>query len=775
MAAQGPPTHGSVLLNRTPVSGAAVPTHGQPASGPGGIRAGLIGGAGGGTPIVLNPQGTGRAMIRVPGGGGLSRAPPTQVPAAITSGRNIVISQPGMRPGQPGSTITVPLQTLQGLQPGQGIPTGQAGHLLVKTDNGQYQILRVGQGGAASVATSVATTMGAPSLAPRAPLPLRPGMSVAVTSSVGLARPTMVTSSLASSMRPPNTSSLSTSVAPAASTTASSTAGGGGGGGGSGGMGQQMTPDMAKLKCKNFLATLLKLASEQPPNVAKNVRNLIQGLIDGHVEPEVFTTQLQRELNSSPQPCLVPFLRKSLPFLQSSLRQGELTIDGVRAPPLVNSNMATMGHSPGMVSSAANPTAPGSLRNVRLHTARSIQQQQQQQQQSGPTSLPHHPPLPPPQVLQTRPALPGMIRHPGPHPGQPTASPSHRSASINVLQQQLIQQQQQRLAQQSGQNRQPMAVLKSTIAPTPATPSTPRLSGPAPVTPSLVKGLPGNMPGLARPPTLPPPKLAVPPSVKEKRSSSTFSTAGDEDINDVAAMGGVNLAEESQRMQGVTDMIGTQIRSCKDETFLQTGQLHQRIAKICRDKGLEEPSSEVIALVSHATQDRLKTLLEKLSVIAEHRMDVIKLEGDHYEISQDVKSQLRFLNDLDRLERRRHEEAEREILLKAAKSRTKTEDPEKEKLKAKARELQRLEEEQLRHEKANNTALLAIGGSKKRLKLDDSFPSGGRLGGPGGGPGGSMPPRSRTKRVHLRDLLFLMEQDKALKRSPLLWKAYNAS
>ena len=97
-------------------------------------------------------------------------------------------------------------------------------------------------------------------------------------------------------------------------------------------MGQQMTPDTAKLKCKNFLATLLRLASEQPAGVAQNVRTLIQGLIDGAVDPEVFTTKLQRELNSSPQPCLVPFLKKSLPYLQTSLRSGELSIEGVRAP-----------------------------------------------------------------------------------------------------------------------------------------------------------------------------------------------------------------------------------------------------------------------------------------------------------------------------------------------------------------------------------------------------------------------------------------------------------
>lgn len=55
---------------------------------------------------------------------------------------------------------------------------------------------------------------------------------------------------------------------------------------------------------------------------------------------------------------------------------------------------------------------------------------------------------------------------------------------------------------------------------------------------------------------------------KERKSSSQFTSqqysddkmAGDDDINDVAAMGGVNLAEETQRILGSTEMIGTQIR-----------------------------------------------------------------------------------------------------------------------------------------------------------------------------------------------------------------------
>lgn len=52
-----------------------------------------------------------------------------------------------------------------------------------------------------------------------------------------------------------------------------------------------------------------------------------------------------------------------------------------------------------------------------------------------------------------------------------------------------------------------------------------------------------------------------------ERRSAQFSQsfvddkmAGDDDINDVAAMGGVNLAEESQRILGSTEMIGAQIR-----------------------------------------------------------------------------------------------------------------------------------------------------------------------------------------------------------------------
>merc|ERR1711936_1446032 len=203
------------------------------------------------------------------------------------------------------------------------------------------------------------------------------------------------------------------------------------------------------------------------------------------------------------------------------------------------------------------------------------------------------------------------------------------------------------------------------------------------------------------------------------------------------------------RILGATDNVGTVVRSCKDETFLQTGLLHQRITRICKEKGLEAPPAEVISLVS------------KLSVIAEHRLDIIKTEGP-YEVTQDIRGQLRFLEDLDKMEKKRHEEAEREMLLRAAKSRTKTDDPEKEKIKAKAKEMQRDEAERIRHQEANRTALEAIGGPKKR-EFGEIDPKMGTS---------NVPLRTRTKRVHLRDVMFLMEQEKDLKHSGLLFKSY---
>ena len=68
-----------------------------------------------------------------------------------------------------------------------------------------------------------------------------------------------------------------------------------------------------------------------------------------------------------------------------------------------------------------------------------------------------------------------------------------------------------------------------------------------------------------------------------------------------------------------------------------------------------------------------------------------------------------------------------------------------------------------RHEEANKTALEAIGNMKKRkFGETDSKAT----------PGGLSSLKQRTKRVHVRDLLFMMEQEKSLKHSNILFKSY---
>merc|ERR1719427_1982290 len=465
---------------------------------------------------ILVQQGAGMAQQRgqvlqqqgqVAGGQPIRQQLP-QVPANQAGIQRVVINQPGIRPGQPGSQITVPLSTLQALQAGQGIPTGQPGHLLVKTETGQYQILRVGppgQGGQTTTATPVSVPQnltGQPT-----PSPVRPQLAQSSPSPRPPSQPTpqprLPTAPVARqpvAQQPPANSANS--------------------------MGQQMTPDTAKIKCKNFLATLLRLASDQPESVARNVRALIQGLIDGRVEPEVFTTKLQKELNSSPQPCLVPFLKKSLPYLQHSLATRELTIEGVNPPSI---------HQIGKLPPAMTVSAPAG--------------------QSRPPSSLTPMSAPPHSVMG------GQVR---------TNLPNQPQTRIGSLPQ---------------------------ARPTFARPGFPSLPT-APLRPGVGGQYSGGLGQGLQHTLLPPPKGPQAVIRDKKSGNNAYSAAGDDDINDVSAMGGVNLAEEANRILGSTDNVGSVIRSCKDETFLQTGLLHQRITRICREKGLDAPTQEVISLMS---------------------------------------------------------------------------------------------------------------------------------------------------------------------------------
>uniref|UniRef100_A0A3Q3JL76 Transcription initiation factor TFIID component TAF4 C-terminal domain-containing protein n=1 Tax=Monopterus albus TaxID=43700 RepID=A0A3Q3JL76_MONAL len=265
--------------------------------------------------------------------------------------------------------------------------------------------------------------------------------------------------------------------------------------------------------------------------------------------------------------------------------------------------------------------------------------------------------------------------------------------------------------------------------------------------------------------------------------SPTQHASDDDDINDVASMAGVNLNEESARILATnSELVGTQIRSCKDEAFLHPGLLHRRILETAKKFGVTDVPMEAVTFISHATQSRLRTVVEKVSAIAQHRLDSCK-DDECYEQFADVRSQLRFFEQLERIEKQRKDEQEREILLKAAKSRSRQEDPEQARLKQKAKEMQQQELAQMRQRDANLTALAAIGPRKKR-KVDS--PGQSQRGQTAWAEGASSAPRQasstpstssrqytrqRITRVNLRDLIFYMEQERETTHSLLLYRA----
>lgn len=697
---------------------------------------------------------------------------------------------------------------------------------------------------------------------------------------------------------------------------------------------QRNSLDNTKEKCRKFLTNLIELSKREPKPVEKNVRTLIQELVDANVEPEEFCERLERLLNASPQPCLIGFLKKSLPLLRQSLVTKEITIEGINPP---SANVAFSGSPLTQIPAQIRPVTQTLVSQAGMHgqtqirmlTTQSgmptvnrvgqttirpatpvriqtpIHQQQQAQLTTTVTGGPRHitaqqirpnaiggttvghttivqtsqqlpqtisttpPALLPirapagtaitrtPATLQIRATTPTIvsratsvasvggattvttktIRGQTPASVAAVAAAAAAAASGSTA----TQVKQVTAISNSSIAASPGLVVTGGTQPLPAlalsssavatlnsagnsnSNSASIISTSIPASATVVGG--GSSVVLSNSGTMAvtinnnsststpiinkagsgaksqnssagskkkagatavvsSADLADPNSAAAKKAAASMQSSfyqhhvsssmyGDDDINDVAAMGGVNLAEETQRILGSTEFVGTQIRSCKDEIFLHMPALQAKIRGIIARHGLEEPSSEVAVLISHACQERLKNVVEKLAVIAEHRIDIIKVDP-RYEVTKDVRGQIKFLEELDKAEQKRHEEQEREMLMRAAKSRSKTEDPEQAKLKAKAKEMQRAEMEELRQRDANLTALQAIGPRKKpKLEEGAATPITPGTSGIGAASGkASTPLRPRIKRVNLRDMLFYLEQEKESCRSPMLYKAY---
>ncbi|EFB22324.1 hypothetical protein PANDA_009063, partial [Ailuropoda melanoleuca] len=503
-------------------------------------------------------------------------------------------------------------------------------------------------------------------------------------------------------------------------------------------------------KCKNFLSTLIKLASsgKQSTETAANVKELVQSLLDGRIEAEDFTSRLYRELNSSPQPYLVPFLKRSLPALRQLTPDSAAFIQQSQQQP-PPASQATTALTAVVLSSSVQRTAGKTAATV--------------------TSA-----LQPPVISLTQPTQVGVGKQ-----GQPTPlviqQPPKPGALIRPPQVTLTQTPMVALRQPHSRIvlTAPQQIQLNQLAPLPV------------VKPAVLPGTKALSAVSAQ---------AAAAQKNKLKEPGGGSFRDDDDINDVASMAGVNLSEESARILATnSELVGTLTRSCKDETFLLPAPLQRRILEIGKKHGITELHPDVVSYVSHATQQRLQNLVEKISETAQQKNFSYK-DDDRYEQASDVRAQLKFFEQLDQIEKQRKDEQEREILMRAAKASTCTslsraapcpgqEDPEQLRLKQKAKEMQQQELAQMRQRDANLTALAAIGPRKKR-KVDSPGPgSGTEARRPRPSPGSAVPgssgvgtprqfTRQRITRVNLRDLIFCLENERETSHSLLLYKAF---
>ncbi|OXB61281.1 hypothetical protein ASZ78_010197 [Callipepla squamata] len=591
-------------------------------------------------------------------------------------------------------------------------------------------------------------------------------------------------------------------------------------------------------KCKNFLATLIKLASSSGPQateMGQNVKNLVQNLLEAKIEPEEFTKKLYIELKSSPQPYLVPFLKKSMlalrqlmpnaqSFIQQCMQQSAPTQEAVSTctsaltPSTAVATSAVATNSLPVIKPVAATTTVTATPVIKPVLSSTSVTASLQAVKTVPASAVVTASLrPSPSVLTTtistsgltaiqtvkpvftsavvtsslqsvKPVLVSTVSSSATTPLQPLKPVIGTPISIKISQpnsivaqpvgtQQVVKVKQLVVQQPSGAIVKQVSTLPQSSTLTLQTPAEKRM----PLN-TLVQTNQFPAGSVLKQVTLPGNKIlslqASPVQKTKIKENGTTSFRDEDDINDVASMAGVNINEESACVLATnSELVGTVIHSCADEPFLFSEALQKKILSIGKRHDIMELNSDVVNLISHATQERLRGLLEKLTVIAQHRVSTHK-GSDTYIVSSDTRAQLKFLEKLDHLEKQRKDEEEREMLLRAAKSRSNKEDPEHLRLKQKVKEMQQLELAQMQQREANLTALAAIGPRKKR-PLDSSNAGSGMEGLNSNGivPGSSnfsltkQLLRPRITRVCLRDLIFCMEQEREMKHSLTLYRA----
>jgi len=500
----------------------------------------------------------------------------------------------------------------------------------------------------------------------------------------------------------------------------------------------ELTPEeMTNVtKCRNFLITLIQLAQRNEstnPQTVQNVKDLVQQLIDDRIPAQLFTERLQTELQSTPQPYLVPFLRRSLPLLRRSMQQrpsgGAGGATGVSAGP-------TSGGG-GVVAQKITPKLENNTSSVPLPTKRPAP--------SGPGTggpIPHKQ-----QPIKSEPT--------GPTQGQPVfASAPSQGGPNNPT---IITRRPQPITPRNAPGGAPTIQIVNKPIPSnarlPVKPGVARIPGGVGVGPSSQRPMPGN--------------IRYKPGPKAEPVDG-----GDGDETDLINMADVNLENEAKNLKRAD--VGTEVRNAPggdEQIYVNKQVLHKLVGQAASRAGdIQRVTPDGARLIGLALEEYVKNLVSKAIHAASHRN--IQFKDDEHRIKvNDVKAQLKIIGEIMNREKLKAEEAEQDQRNKLIKSRPKKkdDDPEREKKKKDAKMKQEALQEREQQKRADLTALAAT--QRKRPNTGNKSSAGGGTTGSGGGnnanstsggPGGTTGPNrpQRVTRVKMRDLLFCLDSER---------------
>ncbi|PIO72661.1 hypothetical protein TELCIR_05400 [Teladorsagia circumcincta] len=387
---------------------------------------------------------------------------------------------------------------------------------------------------------------------------------------------------------------------------------------------------------------------------------------------EEFTTRLQSALKSQAQPHLLPFLHKTLPYLRAAMRSGEVTIEGVVPPPGM------------MVPPAPQIEAASPQQQVHMqmqHQQHIITAQQQPSSQPAPQHI-HSQPIQV-QVVQQQPQQ--QQQHYQMH--EAPAQMEHQQMQMHPHPQMGMQQPQQIVHSHPQHQQMPMVSQQVSI---------PHQQHAQQIPPDQRQA---TSQGMMYAPTSGPVNVVSVPIQEHNEQVApmerTDSAAAVEPMDDTPAQ---HPEEEMIQVRQLQE-------GALDSALLRPPDIMSRITQCMNEMCYVD--EEVLVLISDAAECRLREIIGELTILAEHRMEPLRLNPNYGPID-DTRRQLRFLEDIDRQQEEQRENREKEALIRMSKSKGIAKDTIE-----RAKEMQRADAEAKRNRDANAAAIAALSSGSK--------------------------------------------------------------